>query len=235
MKRLLVGMTTALMMMGSASVFAADVKKSVPSSNSFNMVEYLQSNNVTSEEEFESVILANGSDSAVESLSLETKYSTSDTMCTNDDFSYRIDEESQTIITTTKKSNSESNNIRSSLWLTTTEYEASVYSWCGIEVFTVTTYGEFLHKPSSFVDVQKSRGYFNPSFLSLWTGSEWTDTGNNYNNTKAYVETRGTANLSLSIADILGLSFNWQTANYALEVTCDTYGNTYADFDLSVK
>lgn len=220
-KRLTCFALSAIMAMSiSITAFANEININTET-NSFNLAEYLQKNPVSSKTEFISAILNNGDSTAIESID------TSDltkTTSENDKFEYVINKDEQMIYIKTISVKEESSSTRASTYINNASATYEGYSWLGVHVFTVTTKGTFQYNKSSYCDVIKSEGYFNPAFLSLWNASTWINNGN-YSKSKAYIDTYGTANLNFSVAQILGLTLNLQSVNYNLELTCDTYGN----------
>ena len=207
----------------SVTAFAAEQPESQTNTD-FNLIEYLKENPVSTKSEFLSAILENGSDLAVASISSAVPASTQNG---TEEFSYIIDEESQLVYVKTlwkgEEKQVQTTKAAGTVWQVdaSTQYEA--YSIVGIHVFTVTTSGTFEYDMSSYCKVIKSQGFFNPAFLSLWSASTWISPGN-YTTKSAYIDTYGTANLNFSIAEILGITLNFQSVNYTLELTCDHMG-----------
>ena len=236
MKKIISGILALTLTIGcSLPSFAAE-SKSPEKSQNLNLIEYLEENPVTTEEEFLNIITEHGNDLAISSISNEPKESSNDS---TEEFSYFIDEENQMVYTQTLKTSDEvpvttESRTSRTIWQrkATTEYKG--YSVIGIHIYTVTTEGTFQYDKQSYCKAVKSNGYFNPAFLSLWQASAWISDGN-YTTSKAYVETYGTANLNLAIAEIIGITVNFQSINYSLELTCDKMGNCHGYYTLKDK
>lgn len=154
-----------------------------------------------------------------------------------EEFCYSIDYDNKLVIAETKRTKQvpkagAAKAPRATTYITTASAEKEVYSWAGIHIYTVSTDGQFEWQSGRYCNVISSHGYFNPAFLSLWEASVWVNTGN-YSSTYAYVNTYGTANLNLGIAQVLGITVNIQSFNYSQVLTCDSYGNVSASYSES--
>lgn len=208
---------------------AADIElKTAPNKSDFNLIEYLKNTPVATEAEFLAIISENGGELAISSIQSEATHSTTNE---TEQFSYFIDEENQTVHTTTINCGEEVlvkpdalTRSTVSLWQRTASAEHKAYSVVGIHIYTVSADAIFQYDKQSFCNVIQSHGYFNPAFLSLWSASTWISDGN-YSVKKAYSETYGTANLNFGIAEIIGITLNFQTVNYSLQLNCDYTGD----------
>lgn len=215
------------------TAFAAE--KDTSAVKEFNFAQYLESHKIVSRDDFLNVIKKYGNETAVESIeSCKDDFSAYKGSDCKESFSYTIDYDNQLIYTdtTVKKDDVKESGAKATTYVTTASTQHEAYSWCGVHVFTVSTDGSFTRQAGSSCSVRTSHGYFNPAFLSLWNASTWINTGN-YNTKKAYIDTYGTANLNLAVAQVLGITLNIQSVNYSLTLSCDSYGNVSASYSQS--
>ncbi|GAB6110126.1 hypothetical protein [Fusibacter bizertensis] len=209
----------------------------------FNLIEYLETNNVNSLDELESVILENTTDSDVmNSINTESVMSSLSKSNSVIEFYIDIDKENELVYVTEVTSSEiqvpqSSKSIIAStngiVYGKAASAEKNVYSAVGMKVFTVKSEGDFHYDKSSYCKVVEAEGYFTSSFLSMWESSCWIDDRDL--GSTAYVKTYGTANLKLSVAETLGINLTFQTMEYKLKLVCDMYGNISSEWEQEVN
>ncbi len=228
-----------VMMIGIVVPSYADktLASNIENKDAFNLIEYVDNNKVHSISELENIIAINSNDERVlKSLNNDFSSRLAQNNEKVDDFKIEIDRKNNNIIVTEVKSKENKNmcNMQRKIYYTKRAYaKKNVYSSAGFKIFTVKTKGEFEYDRESYCKINEAEGYFNSSFLSIWDSNCWVDDRELGN--RAYVKTYGTANLKVSVAQILGINLTFQTADYSLKLYCNKYGtiSTYWDIDFN--
>lgn len=124
-------------------------------------------------------------------------------------------------IATVIKNNPLQEMTTSSISRTGTE-DFNAYSIVGNVLFKVSIKYDF-SVSSNYVSVREGKGFISPGFLSMWTGNIWTDKSNGQS--RASVNSYGTASWSIPIANIIGINVNVQSINYDAFVYCSNRGS----------
>ncbi len=203
MKRMLsVLLTLVTIFTFSNSVFAQEVEN-------FDLIEYLENNEVDSYSEFIDVIRDNSPEVPMSTVLYSLTY-------VNDQneeisFRYEIDYDNQLV---------EIDTVYLSVAAGTTTSGSAVhetYSSAGLLIFTVRVNGTF-YRTTQSCSTQSKTGSFIPGHNSSWSSTPILSSGS-FSSTKAYARIYGTASWLL------------QSKTYQLTLVCDNLGNltsTYA-------
>lgn len=201
-KLVIVFMTFLLMISNVASVFADERQD-------FNLIEYLEENDISSNAEFIRLLVSHNCCSAM-TLYTESLTSVNDLNNEEISFSYEIDYQKQTIeVDTVYLTNALSNSVSG-------RATHDTYSVNGKLVYTVTVIGSFSVNAQMVTCYSKS-GSFVPGVGSSWTSTPLFSSGN-YSSLRAYARTYGVASSSS------------QVNNYQLTLVCDATGTLSSTF-----
>ena len=235
--------TFALALMLITSTFTGSYAQasSLHTENNFNLLAYLESHDVHSIAELESVIARNTSDpeihKSLDTLAPKAMFSTLSNNEKIEEFKLEIDPQNELVVVTQVISTENAQPLLNKMALASTRATIyskgatatkKVYSAVGMKIFTVKSEGEFQYDKSSYCKVTEAEGYFTSSFMSMWDSNCWIDDRDL--GSTAYVKTYGTANLKLSVAEVLGINLTFQTIEYKLKLICDKYGNITSDW-----
>ena len=192
MKKTIASLLTIAILSGTGgySVAASSVNP-----GSFNLVEYIETHEIQSLEEFQEIIETNTDYNAPEYNTEEISY-----------FDISVDYDSYTVCVTTMgypsvyRATEVSNSAKK-----------DYYSSIGIRIFTINVSGRFSYTSSSCTNISKSGGFTKPIY-SVWTSTPSVTSGH-ISSTKAYARTSGTA------------TGGGNSQSYSLTLTCDNTGH----------
>lgn len=239
MKKTFILAIVLMMIISTYSVsFANEPPKEIK--EEFNLIEYLENNELGSIAELEEIILEKSTnDEVLKSINTVAVKAITRKLDKVEEFTIEIDKENELLyVTEIVSSEIEVPKMfertvelaRSTIYSKRSTSTQSAYSWAGVKIFSVITEGRFEYDKSSYCKVIDSEGYFVEPFLGLWNSV--CSVSDRDLGTTAYVKTYGTANLNLGIAEIFGINLNFQTCRYNLQLTCDRYGSVSTSWDL---
>lgn len=192
-----------------ALMFSVFGNVSAAEKNGFNLIDYLENNEVTSNAELCEVIAMNSGELPMTMYTQSLTY-VNDFSEEEISFNYVINYENQTVEFDTVY------QLSATTYTTAGRATHEVYSDIGKLLYTINVTGSFARTTQS-VSCSSKSGSFTQAVGSTWTSTAAVSSGN-YSRTQAYARTYGTAQSLL------------QSKTYQLTLVCDTAGTLSSTF-----